>query len=60
MKFGVSSAWLVGECSKCKEPSTGEYIADDYKFILRCVSCGHLDSYKVDEYGDNYLELELE
>lgn len=60
MQFGFSEAWLVGECPKCKQPATGQYKADNYKFTLECVSCHFKDFYEVDEYGDSYIEVELE
>ena len=47
MKFGVSSAYIVGECEKCKEPATGHFRTDDCEFSLRCVSCGVMYNYKV-------------
>lgn len=60
MKFGVSSAWVVGECSKCRQPTTGEFISDEYQFELKCVSCSHVDTYILDELGDHSVDIEID
>jgi hypothetical protein len=52
--FGVSSAWLVGECEKCKQPTTGEIQTDNCYLIMKCVSCYHSHEYIINEEDRNY------
>jgi hypothetical protein len=54
IKFGVSSAWLVGVCKECGQPTTGEINTDAYQLDMRCVNCNTLHQYDIKKRGYSY------
>ena len=56
-KVYISSAWFVGACDRCKEPTTGRFDSDDnrsdadeYWAEMKCVNCGHVIQYGIEPY----------
>lgn len=51
----ITSGYLVGQCEKCEQPSTGKFDGDDdrdedemYWISMKCVSCSNIQRFNIE------------